>query len=151
MLCSLHPMATRAAVQVLSLDCICGPDGGFLATAPPTLRSLNIEGLPDFKARGLLSQTCYLSLELAVLWVLCLLVPRWCTCSSGSVCVKLNNLVLQSGVCFLLQRVYCTTFTCNPCDPLRVSALWRLLQNRCHLLWPRQSISPTNRMIDAHN
>ena len=55
--CSLHSTATRAAVQDLSLECMCGPDGGFLATAPPTLRSLHMEGLPDFKARGLLSQT----------------------------------------------------------------------------------------------
>lgn len=43
-------------MQDLHLQCICGPDGGFLATASPTLRFLRMEGLPDFKVRALLSQ-----------------------------------------------------------------------------------------------
>ncbi len=56
-LCLLHPQGTCAALQELRLQCICGPDGGFLATAWTTLRSLRMEGLPDFKARGMLSHT----------------------------------------------------------------------------------------------
>jgi hypothetical protein len=51
---SLHLMAMCAAVQDLRLHCIFGPDGGFLAKAPPSLRSLHMKGLPDFRVRGLL-------------------------------------------------------------------------------------------------
>ena len=47
-------MAMCAAVQDLRLHCIFGPDGGFLAKAPPSLRSLHMEGLPDFRVRRLL-------------------------------------------------------------------------------------------------
>jgi hypothetical protein len=48
-------LAGLTHLQDLSLECICGPDGGFLATAPPTLRSLHMEGLPDFKGPMMLN------------------------------------------------------------------------------------------------
>jgi hypothetical protein len=40
-------------VQELHLFHVAGTDGGFLAAASPTLRSLHLERLPDFKARML--------------------------------------------------------------------------------------------------
>jgi hypothetical protein len=42
----------HAVVQELCLSNLKGPDGSFLATASPTLRSLHMEFLPDFKARS---------------------------------------------------------------------------------------------------
>ena len=68
--CLLRPQAARAAVQDLSLECICGPEGGFLAAASPTLCSLHMGGLPDFKACCLLLHKRQLPLNLAALGLL---------------------------------------------------------------------------------
>lgn len=134
-----------AAVQDLHLQCICGPDGGFLAMASPTLRSLHMEGLPDFKARGMLSHTCHLSLNLAVLWLLWLLVPGWCTSPPGY-CINLNSCfatpkwrLLSAATGVRRHHIHMQPW----CPHL---ALRRLLQSRSHLLRPRQSVSPTGRM-----
>ena len=40
-------------MQELRLFHVVGTDGGFLTAASPTLRSLHLERLPDFKARML--------------------------------------------------------------------------------------------------
>ena len=41
----------HALAQELRMYDVAGPDGSFLAAASPTLRSLQMDGLPDFKVR----------------------------------------------------------------------------------------------------